>query len=59
VALADDPKHPMAVLFAEVADVQASCFEDPQPKEAEQADEGEVAGVRRVAGRGEHGLELQ
>jgi hypothetical protein len=47
VALADDPKHLVAVFFAEVADVQAGGFEDPQPKQAEQADQGEVAWVGR------------
>jgi hypothetical protein len=39
VALADDSQHSMAVLFTEVGDVHAGCFGDPQPKEAEQADE--------------------
>ena len=29
VALADDPQHPMPVLFAEVGDVQAGRFGDP------------------------------
>jgi hypothetical protein len=39
VALADDSQHSMAVLFTKVGDVHAGCFGDPQPKEAEQADE--------------------
>jgi hypothetical protein len=39
VALADDSQHWMAVLFTDVGDVHAGCFGDPQPKEAEQADE--------------------
>lgn len=32
VAFADDPQHPVAVFFAEVGDVQAGGFGDPQPE---------------------------
>ncbi len=42
MAFADDAQDAVAVFFAEVADVEAGRFEDPQAEEAEQADEGEV-----------------
>jgi hypothetical protein len=49
----------VAVLFAEVVDVRARCLEDPQTKQAEHRDKGEVEPVRRLAGCGQHRLELQ
>ena len=49
VALADDPHHTVAVFLAEIADVQAGGFEDPQTQQTEQADQREVvAGWARV-----------
>jgi hypothetical protein len=49
----------VAVLFAEVADVRAGGFEDPQAQQAEHGHEGEVVAVGGLAGGGEQGLELQ
>jgi hypothetical protein len=49
----------VAVLLAEVGDVGAGGFEDPQPEQAEHDHRGEVGGVCRVAGGCEHGFELQ
>jgi hypothetical protein len=46
VSLADDPQHPVAVFLAEVGDVEAGRFEDPQTQQAKQTDEGEVERVR-------------
>ena len=45
-AFAEDAQDAVAVLFAEVGDVEAGGFEDPQAEEAEQADEREVVPVR-------------
>ena len=59
VAFAVDPQDAVAVFLAEVVDVGAAGFEDPQPEQAEHGDQGEVVGVGRVAGGGEHRLELQ
>ena len=59
VAFAADAQHPVAVLFAQVADVGAGGFEDPQPQQAEHGHEREVARMRGLAGGGEQGLELQ
>jgi len=47
------------VLLAEAGDVRAGGFEDPQAGEAGHGHQREVARVRRVAGGGEQGLELQ
>jgi hypothetical protein len=58
-ALAADSQHPVSVLFTEVADIRAGCLEDPQPQQAEQGHEREVAGVGGLACRGEQGFELQ
>ena len=59
VALAADPQHAVAVLLAEVVDVGAGGLEDPQAEQSEHGDQREVVRVGRVAGGGEHGLELQ
>ena len=59
VALADDAQDAVAVFFAEVVDVRAGGFEDPQAEQAEQADQREVVPVRRLAGGGEQRFELQ
>jgi hypothetical protein len=45
-AFADDAQHAVAVFLAEIRDRHAGGFEDPQPKQAEQADQSEVAAVR-------------
>ena len=47
------------MLFAEVADVGAGGFEDPQAEQAEHGHQREVVRVRRLAGGGEQRLELQ
>ncbi len=49
----------MSVFLAEVGDVGADRFEDPQPKQAEHRHQGKVIPLGRVARRGEHRLELQ
>nr|WP_228567117.1 hypothetical protein [Nocardia sp. SYP-A9097] len=49
----------MAVFLAEVSDVAATGFADPQPEETEHRDQGEVGGVVRVAGGAQQCLELQ
>jgi hypothetical protein len=58
-ALAADAQYPVAMLLAQVADVGAGGLEDPQPKQAEHRHQREVVRVRRLAGGGQHGLELQ
>ncbi len=58
-AFAGDPQHPVPVFLAEVTDVGAAGFEDPQAEEPEHRNEGEVVRVWGEAGGGEHGLELQ
>ena len=45
--------------LGEVGDVGAGGLEDPESEQAEHRDQGEVVGVGRLPGRGEHGLELQ
>ena len=62
----DDPgafsahaQDPVAVLLAEVSDVGAGGFEDPQAQQAEHGHQREGARVRRLPGRGKQGLELQ
>ena len=45
-AFAAHSQHPVAVFFAEVRDVGAGGFEDPQTQEAEHGHQGEVAGIR-------------
>jgi hypothetical protein len=39
-------QYPVAVFFAEVGDVRAGGYEDPQSEQAEHGHQGEVAGVR-------------
>jgi hypothetical protein len=58
-ALAVDAQHPVAVFLAEIVDVRAGGFEDPQPEQPEQADQREVVQVGRVPAGGEQRLELQ
>jgi hypothetical protein len=59
VALAVHAQHPVAVLFAEVANVAAGGLEDPQPEQTQHRDQGEVEPIHGLSGRGQHGLELQ
>jgi len=47
------------VLLAEVTDVGAAGFEDPQAEEPEHRDQGEVVVVGGEPAGGEQGLELQ
>ncbi len=49
----------MTVFFAEVGDVGAGRFEDPQPEQAEHGDEGEVRPVRGGPCGTEQGFKLQ
>jgi hypothetical protein len=49
----------VAVLFAEVGDIRAGGFEDPQAQQSEHGHEGEVVPVGGLAGCGEQGLELR
>ena len=58
-AFAAYAQHPVAVFFAEVGDVRAGGFEDPQAEQPEHAYQREVARVRGLPGRGEQCLELQ
>jgi hypothetical protein len=58
-ALADHPKHPVAVLLAEVGDVGGARLEDPQSEQPEGGDQGEAVAVVRLAGRAQQRLELQ
>ena len=58
-ALASHPKDPMPVFLAQVVDVGADGLEDPQPEQAKQAHQREVARAARLSGRGENRLELQ
>jgi hypothetical protein len=44
-ALAAHAQYPMAMLFAEVGDVGAGGFEDPQAEQAQHGHQREVAGV--------------
>jgi hypothetical protein len=57
-AVAAHAQHPVAVLLAKVGNVRAGGFEDPQAEQHEHRDEREVAGRRRLAGRGQQSLEL-
>jgi len=47
------------VLFAQVGNIGAGGFEDPQPEQAEHRHQGEVVVVRGLAGAGQHRLKLQ
>ena len=58
-ALAADSEYAVAVFLAQVADVRAGGFEDPQAQQSEHGDEGEVTGAGGFAAGGEHGFELQ
>ena len=58
-ALAPDLQDAVAVFLAEVGDVGAARFEDPQAEQPQHGHQGEVVGVRRRAGRAEQGFELQ
>jgi len=58
-ALADDSQDAVAVFLAQVGDVRAGGFEDPQPEQAQHRHQREIVGVRRVPGGGQHRLELQ
>jgi hypothetical protein len=49
----------VAVLFAEITDICAAGFEDPQAQEAQHGHQGEVITVGGLAGGCEQGLELQ
>ena len=49
----------VAVFLAEVGDVRAGGFEDPQAQQAEHGYQREVAWAGRFPGGGEQGLELQ
>ena len=49
-AFAAHAQHPVAVLFAQVGDVGAGGFEDPQAQQPEHGHEREVARVRRTRG---------
>jgi hypothetical protein len=52
-------QHPVAVFLAEVGDIRAGGFEDPQAEQSEHGYQREVARVRGFPGGGEQGLELQ
>ena len=58
-ALAAHAQHPVSVFLAEVGDVRAGGFEDPQAEQAEHGHQREVARVRGLPACGEQGLELQ
>ena len=58
-AFAAHAQHTVTVLFTEVADVGAGGFEDPQAQQPEHGHQREVIRVRRLAGGGQQGLELQ
>jgi hypothetical protein len=58
-ALAADAKDAVAVFLAEVADVGAAGFEDPQPEQAEHGDQREVVRVGRLPCAGDQGFELE
>ena len=58
-ALAAYSQHPVAVLLAEVGDVRAGGFEDPQAEQPEHSHQREAEQVRRFPRGGEQRLELQ
>ena len=58
-ALAEHPQHPVAVFLAEIGDVGAGGFEDPQAEQPEHGHQREVARVGGLPGGGEQGLELR
>ena len=47
------------MLFAQVSNVRAGGLEDPQAEEPKHGHEREIARIRRPAGCGEQGFELQ
>ena len=49
----------MAVFLTEVGDVRPTGFEDPQPEQAEERDQGEVIRIGRQPRGGQQRLELQ
>jgi hypothetical protein len=58
-AFATDSQHPVTVFLANVTDVRAGRFEDPQAEQTEHGHQGEVIPVSGLAGCGEQGLELE
>jgi hypothetical protein len=58
-AFASHLRHAMAVFLTEIADAGTAGFEDPQPEQAEQRDQGEVVQVGRQPRRGDQRFELQ
>jgi hypothetical protein len=52
-------QHPVSVFFAEVSDIGAGGFEDPQAEQPEHGYQREIERVRRFPGGGEQRLELQ
>jgi hypothetical protein len=58
-ALTAHPQHPVAAFLAEVGDVRAGGFGDPQAEQPEHGHRREVIRVGRLPGGGEQGLELQ
>jgi hypothetical protein len=49
----------VAVLFAQISDVRTGGLEDPQAEQPGHGHQREAARVRRLAGGGQQGLELQ
>lgn len=47
------------MFLAQVGDVRPAGFEDPQAKQAQERDQGEVVWVRGLSGGGDQGFELQ
>jgi hypothetical protein len=45
IPLPHTPEHAVAMFLAEIGDVGAGGFEDPQAEESQHRDEGDVAGV--------------
>jgi len=58
-ALAAHAERPVAVFLTEVGDVRPTGFEDPQPEQAEERDQGEVIRIGRQPRGGQQRLELQ
>jgi hypothetical protein len=59
VPLAAHQQDAVAVFLAQILDVRSGRLEDPQAKEAEQGNQGEVEVTAGVACGGEDGFELQ
>ncbi|MFF4879552.1 hypothetical protein [Micromonospora sp. NPDC000668] len=47
------------MFLTQVGDVRPAGFEDPQPEQAQERDQGEVVRVRGPSGCGDQGFELQ